>query len=301
MTKFFLKVPSGNLLRSLLIAVLILLVADLTGSTSAEIISTPPIMEITFQDGLISVDLVDAPLIDVLQRIKEEFGFKAHFHGDLTELITLSFTDIPLDKCLRQLTANHSLSVASLPTTQPSEQNEAKQIAEVWVLSRSSTSKTLNVTPVLPVIPSPDYSDDTDKASEDTPEQLDNEEPESVPLDQLLNDPDAEKSSQRQAIKKLAEIGGSASVMAMAEFLSNEEDKELRQLLVNEISSVQNEESTQVLGQVIQSESDPEIRKIAIRALGQRQNDNAARALLEEALNDTDEEVKALADQLLTQ
>lgn len=301
MTISFLNVPSINSLRLLVIAVFWLLIVAFSGMASAEALSGQPLMEITFQNNLISAELVDAPLIDVLQRIKQEYGFKTHFYGDLTEMITLSFTDLPLDKCLRQLTANHSLSIASLPTTKSPQQTEAKQIAEIWVLSRSSTSKTSNMTPAAPLLPSPDYSGDAGRANEESLEQPEKEEQDTVQLDQLSDNPNPENASQQQAISNLAEIGGPASVMAMAEYLSTEEDKEVRRLLVKGISSIQNEESTQALGQVIQSESDPEIRKIAIRALGQRQNDTVARALLEQALNDDDEEVKALVDQLLTQ
>lgn len=301
MTTSFLKVPSIHSLKPLLTVVLFVLITGLADIVLAKATSTEPIIDITVQDNLISANLVDAPLIDVLQRVKQEFGFKAHFHGDLTERLTLSFTDIPLDKCLRQLTINHSLSVASLPTTTKApERNEAKQIAEVWVISRSETSKTPYTAPAAPLRPPPDPTNDMVDGSEGSSEQSENGDLESVPLDQLLNNPEAERSAQLKAIKNLAEIGDSTSVLTMAEFLGSE-DLELRQMLVKAISSVQNEQSTQVLGQVIRTDSDPVIRKIALRALGKRRDDNDAQVFLEEALNDSDEEVKALANQLITQ
>lgn len=296
----FLKVPFFNSFLSLVISACWLLTIAQTGVVSAETISSPAIMEITVRGNLISAKLIDAPLIDVLQRIKKEFGFKAHFYGDLTELTTMSFTDIPLDKCLRQLTANHSLSVVSRPTTTSEEENGAKQIADVWVLGRSTTSKNVNSKPAASVIASSNSADDMGNASEESSGQINNEEQDNVSSDELSNSSEVERSSQRQTIKDLAAVGDSDSVTAMAEFL-NDEDKDLRRLSVNGISSVHNEEATQVLGQVLQQESDPEIRKIAVWALGQRKNDAAAQALLEGARNDADEEVKTLADQLLTQ
>ncbi len=300
MTESFLNVPYVNFFRLLLITVCWLLIAALTDNVLAETISRPPVLDITFKDNLISAELVDVPLIDVLQRIKQRFGFKMHFYGDLSELITLSFTDMPLGKCLRQLTANHSLSVAFMPT-KPSEQNTAKQIAEIWVLSRSTTPQTMNTASRAPVTPAPDNSDNGVKSNEDSSGLPSSEQLETVPVDPLPNSLDAEKTNQGQAVKNLSEIGGPASIAAMVDLLANVENKDTRQLLINEISSIQNEESTQVLGQVLQREPDPEIRKIVVRALGQRKNDSAARALLEQALNDDDGEVKALADQLLTQ
>jgi hypothetical protein len=296
MTISFLKISIANTLRSLLMFVTWFLVICLPGIAQAATKAPPPIMEITFQNDLISADLVDAPLIDVLQRIKQEFGFKAHFHGDLTEPITLSFTELPLEKCLRLLTANQAISVASETTSASPEQSEARQIAEVWVLS----SKTRNTPPAAPVIPTPEPTDDTAVLREEPLEQFDIGEQEGVSLEQVLNTPNADKFSLHQAIQRLIQNGDAASVMAMAAFLDNE-DKEVRQLLVNGISSINNTESTQVLGQVVQNEPDPKIRLTALQALGQRKDDAAAQALLEKAVNDADEEVKNMADQLLSQ
>jgi hypothetical protein len=214
----------------------------------------------------------------------------------------LSFTDLPLNKCLQQLTAGHSLSVVS-KTNSELEQNESRQIAEVWVLSRSTAStvrKTPPTPPGTPVRPSPAQPDDTVMPQEQSLEQPGITGQEDLLLDQVLNDPNAEKNKQRQAIQQLINIGDAASVLAMAALLDNQ-DKEIRQMVVDGIGSINNEESTQVLGQVLQNESDSEIRMIALRALGQRKDNEAARSFLENAREDKDEEVKSLVDQLLTQ
>jgi hypothetical protein len=299
MTISFLNIPSLNNLKLLLIAVFCLFIPNLIGGFAfAETASSTPAMEITFKDDLVSARLVDAPLIEVLRQLRREFGFKAHFLGDLSEKITLTFTDLPLSKCLQQVTAGHSLSVVS-ETTSELEQNESSQIAEVWVLSRSTTSTALKTSPP-PARPSPAQPDDTVMPQEQSLEQPGITEQEDLLLDQVLNDPNAEKNNQRQAIQQLINIGDAASVLALAALLDNQ-DKEMRQMVVDGIGSINNEESTQVLGQVLQNESDSEIRMVALRALGQRKDNEAARSFLENAREDTDEEVKALADQLLTQ
>lgn len=303
MTISFLKSPPLNNIRLLFIAVFCLFIPHLPAvPVFAETTSSTPVMEVTFQDDLISAKLVDAPLIEVLQQLKREYGFIAHFHGDLSEKITLSFTDLPLDKCLQQLTAGHSLSVVS-KTNSELEQNESRQIAEVWVLSRSTTSTARKTPPPptgAPAKSSPAQPDDTVMPQEQTLEQPEITGQESISLEQILNDPDAERNNQLQAIQQLINIGDSAAVIAMAAFLDNQ-DKEIRQMLVNGISSINSAESTQVLGQVLQTESDTEIRKVAVRALGQRKGDEAARAFLENARDDMDEEVKNLANQVLAE
>ncbi len=172
MTMSNIKVSSLLLLKGLLCAIFLLFVAGQIELASAEGSSAAPTMAITFQDQLISAELVDAPLIEVLQRIQKEFGFKAHFHGDLTERITLSFTDMPLLKCLRQLTVNQSLSVASPPTSKELEKNEPKQITEIWVLSRSTTRQAVTIAPTEPVIPAPGDSDGSINTEENSPEQF---------------------------------------------------------------------------------------------------------------------------------
>jgi hypothetical protein len=303
MTISFSNSPSLSKIRLLFIAVFCLFIPHLLAvSVFAKTTSSTPVMEVTFQDDLISAKLVDAPLIEVLQQLKREYGFKAHFHGDLSEKITLSFTDLPLDKCLQQLTTGHSLSVVS-KTNSELEQNESRQIAEVWVLSRS-TASTVRKTPPspsgTPVRQSPAQPDDTVMPKEQSLDQPGITGQEDLLSDQVLNDPNAEKNNQRQAIQQLINIGDAASVFALAALLDNQ-DKEMRQMVVDGIGSINNEESTQVLGQVLQNESDSEIRIIALRALGQRKDNEAARSFLENAREDTDEEVKNLANQVLAE
>jgi hypothetical protein len=292
------KFPAVDSLKAVLIVVFGLLISSPAGLAPAQTVPPAPIIEITFKDGLITAELVDAPLIEVLQRIRKEFGFKIHFHGELSESITLSFTDLPLEKCLRQLTANHSISVVSKTQSGVSEQNGARQIAEVWVLSRGKTAKIARAIPAAPVVPSPGLAGDKVMGGQEYPDEPEIGVEKNLLLDEILNNPDADKSKQRQTVQDLVEIGDSEAVMTMASYLGNE-DKELRQMLVSGLGSVENEQSTLVLGQVLQAEADPEIRKTAVRALAERQDDNTARALLEEALNDADEGVKTLAVQLL--
>jgi HEAT repeat protein len=151
-----------------------------------------------------------------------------------------------------------------------------------------------------PPVTLPGPADDMAAPREDSAEQPRMAEEESISLDEVLNNPFAETSQQRQAIQKMAEKGDDESVSAMASYLGNE-DREVRQLLVNGIASMQNTQSTQVLGQVIVDESDPEIRKIALRALVQRKDDPVAQAFLQKALDDADEGIKKMANELLTQ
>lgn len=300
MTRSYPQVSAVIFFRFLFFVIFCLFITCLPGNSATEEPQATSIVQITFQDELISAELVDAPLVEVLEQIKQEFGFKVNIHGDVNERLTLSFSDLPLDKCLRLLTVNQSLSVVTEATPGASKQEDPRRITEIWVLSRSAITKSMRSTPPAPMPAPPGPADDMAGLREDSSEQPEMAVEESASLDEVLNNPFADTSQQQQAIQQLAQKGDDESVSAMASYLGNE-DKEVRQLLVNGIASIDNAQSTQILGQVVQNESDPEIRKIALRALGQRKGDSDAQAFLQKALDDADEEVKTLADQLLTQ
>lgn len=184
-------------------SVFFVFVAGRIESASAVEPSAALIMEITVHDQLVSAKLVDAPLIDVLQRIQQEFGFKAHFHGDLTEQLTMAFTDMPLLKCLRNLTINQSLSVATLPADAEPGSEAAKKITEIWVLSKSKTAQTVNMYPASPELqehPQPEMqapapSEESVNAGGDSAEQEVNAPQENVPADQPVPDQNNEEGT----------------------------------------------------------------------------------------------------------
>ena len=73
-------------------------------------------INVLVKDGLLTLETVDAPLGDVLQRIGEQAGFKAYGHNGLDELLTWSFTDVPLARALGWLT----LRISSVSVYAPS-------------------------------------------------------------------------------------------------------------------------------------------------------------------------------------
>jgi len=265
--------------------------------TSAAKASGEPVMEITVNEDLISARLVDAPLIDVLQRISKEFGFKAHYFGDLSEKLTLAFSGLTLEKCLRQLTANQSLSVASMPGAVQSQESEARRITEIWVLSRNPKSRALSgpklTRPIVPTQLADNPAYDEDLADEEDVGLEKNQ-----LLDKIFDNPNADKALQRQTIQDLVDIGDADSVMTMASYMANA-DKELLKMLIQGIGSIKNEQSTQVLGMVLDNETEIDMRMIALRELVKRKDETVARAILKEALSDSNQEVKSFVEKSL--
>lgn len=264
----------------------------------AEAAAASPVLDVTVRDQLISANLVNAPLIDVLQQVQQEFGFQAHFHGDLTELITLSFSDMPLFKSLQLLTANQSLSVVTRPDAQGAKTDDAKQVAEIWVLSRSTKNPPPPMNSAAPVVADPSTPEVDNTVGEDVIGEVVDAQVDQLSLDQA--EQPMEEGNKLQAITNLAAIGDPAAIMAMAEY-TRDVDEETRRMSVSALGSLNNPESTQILGQVLHDEPEVDIRRIAVQALGQRKHEATARTFLEEALNDTDAGIKNLAQELLAQ
>lgn len=276
-----LRKNTADVLLSSSIVVLCWLSIFLLKGGIIEAAESNPLMEITVQDELITAGIQEVPLINVLERLQQEFSFKAHFHGDLTQPVSVTLTDVTLARCLRQLTANYSLSIVF-------KEGFDSQIAEIWVLGSggvSQSSRKIAANPLRPV----------SADSKELPVWAENEQQNTMSFEEVLSNPDSGRSHQRQAIQELAEKGDPAAVMTMASFLDNE-DKEVRELLVDGIGSINSEESTQVLSTVFKGETDPEIRKIALLALSKRMENASAQAIVKEAQNDSDEEVQILAD-----
>ena len=84
-------------------------------------------IHVTIAQGLLTVDLRDAPLADVLQAIAEKASFRLTLRGDLSTPVTWSFTGVPLAKGIERLVGDNSLMMIHVPT------NDASLLSQVWV------------------------------------------------------------------------------------------------------------------------------------------------------------------------
>lgn len=293
-------------MRKIVISCLIRLAAVLVGllplwmeaDVLARVVAPSSVVEISVVDDLVSVQLIDAPLTEVLHRLESRFGFKTYFLGDVTDQVTLSFSDMTLLKALERITADNSLSIAFLPKATGVKDSREKQISAVWILSRDGRGRGYSPGRTGIMVPYETQEDEQDVLLEDSQDEQDADYEKNFLLDEILGNPQADKSYQRQTIQDLVEIGDSDAINAMTSYLVTQ-DRELRRLLVEALGKVKIEEATLALGRVLQDEIDPEIRKIAVRNLGQRK-DATARGYLQEALEDGDGGVQSLAKEMLT-
>lgn len=294
------KAPPVQLVAKIAVAVLTLLTVHQTSMAEVRTRNNLAFIEINIQDNLISADLIEAPLEDILLAIGKQAGFKPHLSGDLSERLTLTFTDIPLEKGLKRLVGKHSLSLLynQPQSSTPETQNGDKEIAEIWVISRTGSSSGMRTVPeqvsIAPENPDEIPAGQEPSLSPPTTEQ-DMVQPDALPAEE--KDDSAEL---QQAMDDLLERGDTAAVTAAAAFL-NHENGEFRRMTIEGLSTVQTGDSTRALGRVLSDEPDAELRMIALRALAEREGDPDAETIMGRALNDPDQEIQALANQLLNQ
>lgn len=280
------KAPPISLVVKISILIIMLLVDHSTCMAQVQTRNNLAFIEVTFQNNQMSVDLIEARLVDVLHLAGKQAGFKTHLSGDLTERLTLTFTNLPVEKGLKRLTGKHSLSVLyreAQSSTQPSQDGE-KEISEIWVISRNGKSTTATA------LAEQSRETPEDSGEIDSPQEADQGQPE-------LDD---DSSDLQQALDDLVARGDAAAVMAAAAFLRHE-NEEYRRMVIEGLGTVQGGGSTQALGRALSDEPEAEIRMLALRALAERLEDPEAQKSISYALDDPDQEIQAMADQILSQ
>lgn len=292
--------PTMHLVAKIAVAVLALLTIHQAPMAEVRTRDNLAFIEIDVHNNLISVDLIEARLGDILLAIGEKAGFKSHLSGDLSERLTLTFIDVPIEKGLKRLVGKHSLSLLYNQAQSPSSatQNGDKKIAEIWVIGRSNSSSGNRTGPAQVSI-APENPNET-LPGQDASLSLPPTEQE-IPQQAAIPEEEKDDSAELQrAMDDLLDRGDTAAVTAAAAFL-NHEDIEFRRMAIEGLSTVQTSDATRALGRVLSNEPNAELRMMALRALAERQGDADAQTIMSRALDDPDQEIQALADQLLGQ
>ena len=101
---------------------------------AAQPIADSSIKEVAVERGRLTLSVQNAMLAEVLQAIGEEAGIAIEIHGDLTEHITISFTDILLEEGLRQLLRGQSFAFSYAPSGREAKRSS---LIAISVLTRS--------------------------------------------------------------------------------------------------------------------------------------------------------------------
>ena len=97
------KVRVGILLLLSLLLPLPLGSQDAPSGTVSGEAGLPEGLSFQFKEGFLSVDIEEVPLDQVLRAIAEEAGIRLVFYGRPQEEISVTFTDVPLDRGLERV------------------------------------------------------------------------------------------------------------------------------------------------------------------------------------------------------
>jgi hypothetical protein len=94
--------------------------SPVTASFAAEQLNNRETMDVTLRGGILTLDLRDAPLSDVLQAISEVAGLELTLKGDLSTPTTGSFS-LALVEAIKRLVGRKSLLMQFAPTDGPGD------------------------------------------------------------------------------------------------------------------------------------------------------------------------------------
>jgi hypothetical protein len=285
-------------------------------------------IKVNLRDGTLSVHISDMPLVDILQAIGDEAGFKLVVLGSRESRITQNFSNIPLAQGIHRLVGNRSVAIMYQIGDAPDNRKEMQDIKEVWVFDAGQSEAGSPVSDtredflkIDAAVGSGDELSQSGKIASDagtespndpqkydpsqpgagaikesaTYPQLDKESDVGYWADKLINDVD--RSSREQAITELQRIGSDTAVAVIATVLGDI-DAKLRCHAVESLGRVDNNYAVPLLGQALLGDKDPTVRLSAVRSFA-NQNNEVSRAFLNTALQDKDAQVQALARQAL--
>ena len=76
----------------------------------------PATIKVDIERGLLTVDIRNVPLADVLRFIAEEAGFRMIIQGDVSTPVTDVFTDVPLNEGIKRLARHQSFILVYAPS-----------------------------------------------------------------------------------------------------------------------------------------------------------------------------------------
>ncbi len=245
-------------------------------------------IHVTIAQGLLTVDLRDAPLADVLQAIAEKASFRLTLRGDLSTPVTWSFTGVPLAKGIKRLVGDNSLVMIHAPA------NEAKLLSKVWV--RASGKSIVTIEPDLAADPSVYQGGDRpegtvrQRAARQLARRGDGEAADE--LASLLAQ-DSDPVVRRIAAGGLGKIGGERGASALKTALTDE-DSSVQRRAIFELGKIGKDVAAEALAEVLGADPDPHNRQFAARTLA-RLDSVTARSALEAVLADPENTVREAA------
>jgi hypothetical protein len=252
---------------------------------------SPPVLEVTLENGLLSVNARNAPLGDVLRTIGKQAAVLVTVADDVDDRVTATLTRVPLEEGLRQLARGHSVLLvfeASPGWMAP------PRLAEIQVY-RGSGVPPAAAAEVVPALAAP--SADMVGPDEAWNSRLSaiaatGQRGDAVAAEYLAHvlgeDPDPR--ARVQAIRALRRIGGEPALDGLSLALGDT-DHRIRMEAISAYVAVAAAGRLSTLGEIVSVDPDPEVRRYAVRVLA-RLGTPEALGLLARAASDPSDMVR---------
>lgn len=242
---------------------------------AADAAPTLPTLNVAAERGLLSVDVRQAPLADVLRRIGERAGFVVTIRGDLSRPVTQGFSGVLLEEGLRRLTRGESLALvyASRGPGGPPQLTELLVYATPPQLARpraGDASRPAKFQRISALARQRDAAAVAELAGF------------------LAGDPDPLVRS--RAADTLGRMQGAAAASALTRARADEAAS-VRIRVLMALRRLEGPAAVVLLRDALLADPDPGVRRAAAWVLGALRNETA-RSALESALGDRDESVR---------
>ena len=256
-------------------------------------------IEVQVRNGLVSLNVRDAPVAEVIRKIGEEAGFETVVLGPLDHQITRSLTEMPVYDAVRRLARETTFIMIHARSKSHAEAAPIKEVR----LYRSTLGQPPpdHVTTVKDAV-DPEVlaglSADDARARIRAVQELGRtgEESAVLVLEGVISKDD-NPMVRGQAAAALAKIGGERALPALQAALGDR-DQSVRIQAVRGLERIGDESSVRILGELLLNDADRRVRRNAAWSLG-RLKGELAKSYLEAASRDPDSAVRRSANQTL--
>jgi HEAT repeat protein len=234
------------------------------------------------EGGLLSADVRDVPLGDVLHDIAEQAAVKLEIHSGGADRVTDSFTGVRLGEGIRRLARGHDVILIYGAAQNGAERG---RLVEAHVYEASAPVVSSTVDPSARPARLRAVVELTRQAQQQQPGAL-------ASLTGLLSG-DADPVVRARAAAALGTIGGPEAAAALTAALGDQ-DASVRVSAVSSLGRMREEGAVGSVVQILAGDRDASVRRAAIWALSSLQSEDAHRAI-EAAAADPDWSVRRAA------
>ncbi len=231
-------------------------------AAAAEERAAPGEIDVTVEDGVLSVHVRDAPLEDVLRAIAERTGLRFKFAGDLVSPVTAWFA-LSVEEGIKHLVGDNGL----IMIYEPARGRTGQSVLTEFQVYGPPDGRVVTIEPAV-------KESSFDRVYEEFG-QLD-------------------RKSQLRAVRELHGLNDEASAVTLVGIVARSEDPVVRRTAAQAVRTLSSDTASAALTTALMEE-EPPVRMQAIRVLSKVSGSEAVNALGQALVDDPDTKVRRMA------